>query len=46
MNRNLQTGMISKQLKNSTIVEIDKNANLMTQSQDIIIINYNRVGVF
>ncbi|MBF8807503.1 MAG: hypothetical protein IC227_02790 [Enterococcus lacertideformus] len=38
-----QTGTISKQLKNSAVIEIDKtdeNATLMTQSKGVIIINY------
>ncbi|MGM9903344.1 hypothetical protein A5844_001926 [Enterococcus sp. 10A9_DIV0425] len=38
-----QTGTITKQLKNSAVVEIDEtdeNANLMTQSKGLIIINY------
>lgn len=41
-----QTGTISKQLKNSAVVEIDKtdeNANLMTQSKGVIIINYKEL---
>ncbi|MBO0461113.1 MULTISPECIES: hypothetical protein [Enterococcus] len=38
-----QTGTISKQLKNSAVVAIDEtneNADLMTQSKGVIIINY------
>ena len=41
-----QTGTISKQLKNSAVVEIDEtdeNANLMTQSKGVVIINYKEL---
>lgn len=41
-----QTGTISKQLKNSAVVEIDEtaeNANLMTQSKGVVIINYKQL---
>lgn len=41
-----QTGTISKQLKNSAVVEIDEtaeNANLMTQSKGVVIVNYKEL---
>lgn len=41
-----QTGTISKQLKNSAVVEIDEtdeNANLMMQSKGVVIINYKEL---
>lgn len=44
-----QTGTISKQLKNSAVVEIDEtaeNANLMTQSKGVVIVNYKELKRF
>ncbi len=41
-----QTGTISKQLKNSAVVEIDEtdeNANSMTQSKGVVIIEQQRI---
>ena len=41
-----QTGTISKQLKNSAVVEIDEtaeNANLMTQGKGVVIVNYKEL---
>ena len=41
-----QTGTISKQLKNSAVVEIEEtaeNANLMTQSKGVVIVNYKEL---
>ena len=35
-----QTGTISKQLKNSAVAE---NANLMTQSKGVVIVNYKEL---
>ncbi|MFV0560612.1 MAG: hypothetical protein ACK5NA_07845 [Enterococcus sp.] len=41
-----QTGTVSKQLKNSAVVEIDEttdNSQLMTQSKGVVIINYKQL---
>ncbi|EPH99648.1 hypothetical protein D920_01204 [Enterococcus faecalis 13-SD-W-01] len=46
INGETQTGTISKQLKNSAVVEIDKtddNNNLMTQSKGVVIVNYKQL---
>ena len=42
----MQTGIITKQLKNSAVVEIDQtqeNDQLMTQSNGVVIINYKQM---
>lgn len=42
----LQTGKITKQLKNSAVVEIDEtneNAQLMNRSNGVVIINYKQL---
>ena len=41
-----QTGTVTKQLKNSAVVEIDEtgeNQQLMTQSNGVVIINYKQL---
>ncbi|GCF95111.1 hypothetical protein NRIC_30020 [Enterococcus florum] len=41
-----QTGIVTKQLKNSAIVELDErkdNGSLMTQSNGIVVINYKQL---
>jgi hypothetical protein len=41
-----QTGVVTKQLKNSAVVELDEtqaNASLMTQSNGVVVINYKHL---
>ncbi|MBO1304922.1 hypothetical protein JZO70_02020 [Enterococcus sp. 669A] len=41
-----QTGVITKQLKNAAVVEIDentKNAELINQSNGVVVINYKEM---
>ena len=38
-----QTGTVTKQLKNSAVVETGENQQLMTQSNGVVIINYKQL---
>lgn len=46
VHNHLETGTITKQLKNSAVVEIDEtkdNEDLMIQSNGVVIINYKKM---
>lgn len=46
MHGQLQTGIITKQLNNSAVVEIDENSDntdLMVKSNGVIVINYKKL---
>lgn len=46
VNDHLETGIITKQLKNSAVVELDHTADnkqLINQSNGVVIINYKRM---
>ncbi|MGX7197543.1 hypothetical protein [Enterococcus olivae] len=46
LNDHLETGTVTKQLKNSAVVEIDETAEnhqLMVQSNGVVIVNYKHM---
>ncbi len=46
INEHLQTGTITKQLKNSAVVELDEtteNAQLINKSNGVVIVNYKHM---